>query len=70
MAETQSDLDKAHQWARRDLADAGIDPDSPAGRDFLFRADAFGIMGVQPPRPELNKRWEKIVGPDAVFIHG
>ena len=60
----------AHELALQDLEQAGISPKSGEGREFLFRVNAFGIMGTNPPRPVLNEHWEKIVGPDAVFIHG
>lgn len=32
----------------------GIKPGTPAAREFQARVNAFGVMGVQPPRPELN----------------
>lgn len=59
----------AHELALEDLEQAGIPVNSPAGEEFMSRVALFGVMGVQPPRPELNRRWEKVVGPDAVFIH-
>lgn len=45
--------DKAREMAIAELQNMGIHPDSISGREFLFRARAFGIMGVQPPRLDL-----------------
>ncbi len=45
---------QAESLALRDLEDAGIDPNTPAGREFLFRVRAFGINLVNPPKTELN----------------
>lgn len=50
-----SDVLKAETMALADLDQAGIKPESAAGQEYLFRARAFGIMGVQPPITELNK---------------
>ena len=54
---TESASSKANLLALGDLADIGIDPNSPAGREFLFRVGQFGIDFVQPPGPELNEGW-------------
>lgn len=43
------------QLAEAELKAIGITPDSESGREFLLRVAAFGIMGVQPPKPELNQ---------------
>ncbi len=40
----------AHELALEDLEDAGVTPNSGVGREFLFRVNAFGIMGANPPR--------------------
>lgn len=45
---------QAHEMALAELKAAGIDPNTSAGREFMFRVRAFGIMGTQPPRPEFN----------------
>lgn len=46
---------QAHEMALVELEAEGItDPHSPAGKEFLGRVFNFGIMGAQPPRPELN----------------
>ena len=39
----------AHELALEDLEDAGVTPNSGEGREFLFRVNAFGIMGANPP---------------------
>jgi len=51
--------DQAHEMALAELRASGIDdPNTPAGREFMFRVGLFGIMGAQPPRPEFNAQSE------------
>lgn len=50
--------DLADRLAQQELADAGIDPDSPEGREFLFRASVFGINGVNPPLKRGSKKFQ------------
>jgi hypothetical protein len=43
----------ARTIALKELSQLGIDPNSVAGQEFLFRVSVFGIMSVQPPRRDL-----------------
>ncbi|MBI3385433.1 hypothetical protein HY030_04535 [Candidatus Gottesmanbacteria bacterium] len=48
------DVSVEHQL-REELRPLGIKPDSPAGKEFLFRARVFGFNAVNPPNPKLNE---------------
>lgn len=69
-AQWEASSELAHKLALKELEVLSISPDSSAGAEFLLRVDAFGIMGVQPPRTDLDGALQKIVGPDAIFVHG
>ena len=45
----------AANLAVNELKLARVDLNSPAGLESLLRVSAFGIMGAQPPNPELNQ---------------
>lgn len=49
---------RAEQMGLAELESFRIEPNSPAGIEFMSRVFIFGIMGVQPPRPELNEQVE------------
>ncbi len=58
-------LDTAHNLALRDLQEAGVDPKSSQGREFLSRARAFGINAVNPPiKTGRQLPWRQIIDPD------
>lgn len=48
-------IDLVERLTQTELLHAGVKPNGAAEHDFRLRVRAFGIMGVQPPRPELDE---------------
>lgn len=57
MAEKENEIElSSRDLAMIELEVVKIDPKSDVGKEFIFRAQAFGITNVQPPMVERNSK--------------
>lgn len=54
--------DLVERFIQTDLLHAGVIPKGQAEAEFRLRVTAYGIMNVQPPRPELDEEKEVTPG--------